>query len=42
MGFGVQGVFLAEPISNVVGGLACYLTMRLTIYRKLEAAIQNK
>ncbi len=34
-GFGVKGVFLAEPISNVLGGLACYLTMRMTVYRKL-------
>ena len=35
MGFGVTGVFLAEPISNVIGGVACYLTMRLTVYRQL-------
>ena len=35
-GFGVDGVFLAEPISNVIGGLACYTTMRLTVYRKLS------
>ncbi len=35
-GFGVKGVFMAEPISNVIGGLACYLTMRMTIYRRLE------
>ncbi len=35
-GFGVKGVFLAEPISNVIGGIACYVTMRMTIYRKLE------
>ena len=35
LGFGVKGVFLAEPISNVIGGLACYLTMRMTVYRKL-------
>lgn len=34
-GFGVTGVFLAEPISNVIGGLASYITMRLTAYRKL-------
>lgn len=34
-GFGVKGVFLAEPISNVIGGIACYMTMRLTVYRKL-------
>ena len=36
MGFGVNGVFLAEPISNVIGGLASYITMRLTIYKTLE------
>ena len=36
VGFGVKGVFMAEPISNVIGGLACYLTMRLTVYRKLS------
>jgi len=35
-GFGVDGVFLAEPISNAVGGLACGITMYLTVYRKLE------
>jgi len=41
MGFGVNGVFLAEPISNVIGGLASYLTMRMTVYKKLEAEIDN-
>ena len=35
LGFGVKGVFLAEPVSNVIGGVACYLTMRLTVYRRL-------
>lgn len=35
LGFGVKGVFLAEPISNVIGGLACYITMRMTAYKKL-------
>lgn len=35
MGFGVQGVFMAEPLSNLLGGLACYLTMYLTVYRRL-------
>ena len=42
LGFGVRGVFLAEPISNVIGGLASYLTMRFTIYRRLEKAIAEK
>ena len=35
IGFGVNGVFLAEPISNVVGGLACLLTMYVMVYRSL-------
>ena len=35
-GYGVKGVFLAEPISNVLGGIACYMTMRMKIYKKLE------
>ena len=36
MGFGVKGVFLAEPVSNIIGGLACYITMRRTVYKKLK------
>jgi len=39
LGFGVLGVFMAEPVSNVVGGLACYITMRLTVYKRIERAI---
>lgn len=31
----VAGIFLAEPISNVIGGLASFLTMYFTIYRGL-------
>lgn len=31
----VAGIFLAEPISNVIGGLASFLTMYFTVYRKL-------
>ncbi len=38
LGFGVEGVFLAEPISNAIGGLACFLTMWLTVYRRLDAS----
>ena len=34
-GLGVNGIFLAEPISNFLGGTACFLTMYLTLYRKL-------
>ena len=35
-GLGVNGVFLAEPVSNLVGGLACYITMRLTVMPELK------
>ena len=35
LGFGVEGVFLAEPISNLLGGLAAFITMWFTVYRRL-------
>ncbi len=35
IGLGVSGVFWAEPISNVLGGTASFVTMYLTVYRKL-------
>ena len=35
--FDVRGVFLAEPISNAIGGLACFITMWLTLYKRLPA-----
>lgn len=34
--FGINGVLIAEPISNVVGGLASYLTMRHIVFRELN------
>lgn len=34
VGMGVHGVFIAEPISNAIGGLACFITMYLVVYRK--------
>ena len=40
IGFGVCGVFLAEPISNVLGGLASYLTMRMTVYKQINQKIE--
>ncbi len=36
IGFGVDGVFLAEPISNAIGGLACFITMYFVLYKKLR------
>ena len=38
LGLGVDGVFVAEPISNAIGGAACYITMWFTVYRKLAMA----
>ncbi|MEY8507746.1 MATE family efflux transporter [Lachnospiraceae bacterium 42-17] len=32
---GATGVFLAEPVSNFIGGLACYLTMQRTVLMRL-------
>jgi len=41
LGLGVLGVFVAEPISNVIGGLASYLTMRMTVYRRIGNIIKK-
>ena len=38
LGFGVDGVFMAEPVSNLLGGLACFITMYLTVYRRMGKA----
>ena len=35
-GLGTDGVFLAEPVSNYVGGIACYVTMMIVVGRKLR------
>lgn len=32
---GTTGVFVAEAVSQLVGGLACFLTMYITVYRPL-------
>lgn len=32
---GIYGVLAAEPITNIVGGLACYLTMVAVVWKKL-------
>ncbi len=34
LGLGVNGVFIAEPVSNFLGGMACFITMYLTVYKK--------
>ena len=35
--FGINGVMLAEPISNVIGGCASYFTMRHIVMPELKA-----
>ena len=39
--FGVDGVVLAEPISNVIGGFATYTAMRLVTFRHLKKQLAN-
>ncbi len=34
-GLGAEGVFWAEPVSQFLGGSACYTAMYFTVYRKL-------
>lgn len=35
-GLGIMGIFMAEPISNFIGGLACFLTMLATVWPELS------
>ena len=39
---GVNGVFLAEAISNFVGGGACYITMLFTVWRQMKKMEKEK
>ena len=41
-GLGTNGVFLAEPISNVAGGLACFITMIFISYIPLGRLEREK
>ena len=36
LNMGTDGVFLAEPVSNVIGGGLCFITMLLTILPELK------
>lgn len=38
---GVHGVFLAEPISNFIGGAACFITMLRTVWPKLSESQES-
>ena len=35
LGFGADGVFLAEPASNIIGGLICFAVMMKTVYFRI-------
>ncbi|MDE6880263.1 MAG: hypothetical protein K2P20_02770, partial [Oscillospiraceae bacterium] len=35
-GLGACGVFAAEPVSDAVGGIACYATMMCTVWREMK------
>lgn len=35
---GTDGVFWAEPVSNVIGGTACFVTMMITVWPTLKEA----
>lgn len=41
MYIGINGVFIAEAISNFIGGGACYITMWLTIGKNLKKNIMS-
>lgn len=40
-GLGVDGVFLAEPVSNLLGGTSCFVTMLLTVWPMLKREEQK-
>ena len=39
---GVDGVFWAEPVSNLIGGCACFLTMLLTVLPELNQKSRSR
>lgn len=41
-GFGTDGVFIAEPVSNFIGGAACFGTMLLTVWPELTRLQKEK
>lgn len=38
LGLGVKGVFWAEAVSELIGGIVCYTTMQLTVGKELRRA----
>ena len=39
---GTRGVFMAEPVSNVIGGSLCFLTMLATVIPELNHMEKQK
>ena len=42
MGLGAHGVFLAEPVSDFIGPVACFTTFMLTEWRLLREPGEKK
>jgi hypothetical protein len=42
IGLGVNGVFWSEPVSDLLGGAAAYITMMLIVYRKIKRELQEE
>lgn len=42
LGNGTSGVFMAEPVSNLIGGGACFITMLLTVWPELSVKMKRK
>ena len=42
LGMGTRGVFMAEPVSNVIGGSLCFLTMLATVIPELNHMEKQK
>ena len=36
LGFGITGVFAAEPVADTISAVTCFTTFMLTAYRKLS------
>lgn len=41
-GLGTDGIFMAEPVSNFIGGTACFGTMLLTLWPELKKTPKHK
>ena len=41
LGMGTKGVFMAEPVSNIIGGSLCFITMLSTILPELKRMEQT-